>query len=319
MIQTQTQTRKPAPSRQRRMTLASVAGATVKPTERWLIYGPPGVGKTSLAADAPRAVFIPVERGVDHLPSVARFPQPETLGDVLDAIDELTKGEHDYQTVVIDTLTELEKLVHAAMIQGTPAATIEEWGGGYNKWRQGAVDTIRPVLLALDRLQAARGMDVIIVCHSAVKAAKDPTVTEPYDRNVLLAEEKLAGYVMGWSTACLFYRHETVVTKSRRGTATGRRLLHTEHAGGYDAKNRMGLPPIIEVPAEHPWATLAHYMTAPPDAELEALFAELPGDVAARARAAVVAAKGEPATLARILNHTRALVAQQQATTEETT
>lgn len=319
MIQTQTQTRKPAPPRPRRMTLAAVAGGSAKPTESWLIYGPPGVGKTSLAADAPRAVFIPVERGVDHLPSVARFPQPETLGDVLDAIDELTKGEHDYQTVVIDTLTELEKLVHASMIQGTQASTIEEWGGGYNKWRQGAVDTLRPVLLALDRLQAARGMDVIIVCHSAVKAAKDPTVPEPYDRYVLLAEEKLAGYVMGWSTACLFYRHETVVTKGRRGTATGRRLLHTEHAGGYDAKNRMGLPPLIEVPAEHPWATLAHYMRANPETELEALFAELPSDVAARARAAVVAAKGEPATVARILNHTRALVAQQHATTEETT
>src|ERR1700756_350013 len=55
-----------------------------------VLYGPPGVGKSTFASEAPSPIFIPCERGLDQI-TVSKFPTPTTLaefGSYLKAIDE---------------------------------------------------------------------------------------------------------------------------------------------------------------------------------------------------------------------------------------
>lgn len=77
---------------------------------KFLIYGEPGAGKSTLASHFPDALFIPTEPGLNFLecstimrddgePMVAR-----TWDDIKEAIKLICSTEHNYKTIVIDTI-----------------------------------------------------------------------------------------------------------------------------------------------------------------------------------------------------------------------
>ena len=80
-----------------RMTLAAVKKGRIKQPLRVIVYGQEGVGKSTFAACAPSPIFLCAESGTNHL-DIARFPAPEQWSDVFDAVDLLTRQEHDYKT-----------------------------------------------------------------------------------------------------------------------------------------------------------------------------------------------------------------------------
>lgn len=300
----------------KRMNLQSIAGKPETEARRILIYGPPGVGKTTLAADAPGAVVLPIEDGLVDI-DAPRFPRPETWDEALEALDTLAQGGHDYHTLVVDTITSAETLAHRKLIAGSKWDTVERWEGGFNKWRQGILDVCwRPLLARLDALRTKTGMTIVLLGHSTVKAVRDPE-SEGWDQYQLQLEPLAASLLVAWSDIVAFYRFEDVrvVEGKARGIHTGRRLLHAEHSATAVAKNRTGLPPVIEVPLERPWSVLGGHLetktTATLAAELAELVKRLPADVASKALEAAKGADGNK--LHRIVNHARALVAQQGA------
>lgn len=102
-----------------------------KPTDAWLkvlIYGKPGVGKTSFGITAPKPLYIQAEGG---LLSVAEF-EPEyievkTMAELNAAYELLEGGDHEYETVIIDSLTEIQSTV-MKRITGDKAPRLEDWG-----------------------------------------------------------------------------------------------------------------------------------------------------------------------------------------------
>ena len=77
---------------------------------RLLIYGSEGVGKSTLAAQAPKPVFIQTEDGLDQI-ECDSFPLARSFEDVLVCLTALSAEGHDYQTVVIDSADWLERLI----------------------------------------------------------------------------------------------------------------------------------------------------------------------------------------------------------------
>ena len=278
-----------------KMNLSAVTSRPTTPGRRFLVYGPPGVGKSTLAADAPSPIFLPVEEGVDDI-DVPRFPRPESYQDVVEAVETLRKEKHSYKTLVLDTATALEGLVFRRMLDGSKWDTIERWDGGYNKWRQGAVDIgWRPLCARLDALRASTGMHVVLLGHSAVKPYKDPE-SEGWDRHTLQLEPLATGLLVGWVDVVLFAQFEDQrITDSgkSKGQHTGRRILRAEHSATAEAKNRLGLPPIVVMPREHPWAPLAAAMDGPSLEELRSQMAALTPklDEATRAKVEAEVAK----------------------------
>lgn len=90
---------------------------TDSPNLKVLIYGYPGVGKTILAASAPRPIIIDVEHGTTSLlqfpeymnTAILKYQSTKTIDTILAATrnGELT----DFDTLVIDSFSELQKLV----------------------------------------------------------------------------------------------------------------------------------------------------------------------------------------------------------------
>lgn len=71
---------------------------------RVLIYSDPGVGKSSFAATAPKPVFIPLEDGLDQI-SCTKFPHVRDFATLIADLKAVLNEEHDFQTLVIDSLS----------------------------------------------------------------------------------------------------------------------------------------------------------------------------------------------------------------------
>ena len=119
-----------------------------------LIYGNPGVGKTVLAGssdDVPElrpVLFIDVEGGTLSLRD--RYPEVEVVrvqswNDMQLLYNELYKMEHDYKTVVLDSLTEIQKFsmynIMYEVLQEHPdrdpeVPSIREWGKNIEQIRR---------------------------------------------------------------------------------------------------------------------------------------------------------------------------------------
>jgi hypothetical protein len=89
--------------------------------------------------------------------------------------------DHDYETVVIDSLDWLERLIFDKVCTENNVDNIEKAGGGYGKGYMLAVTKWRELLTSLDVLRNDRNMVVILLAHAKVERFEDPEST-PYDR-----------------------------------------------------------------------------------------------------------------------------------------
>jgi hypothetical protein len=304
------------------MKLASVVKGKLQKPIRVLIYGIEGVGKSSFAAGAPEPIFIGAEDGTSEL-DIARFPEPRGWLEALEAIAELTTGEHDYQTLAIDTLDWLEPMCWAHVCAtkrdkfGKPFADIEALG--YGKGYTAALDEWRQLLSALERLRNQRGMNIVCIAHSWIKSFKNP-VGDDYDRYEMKLHAKAAGIVREWSDAVLFATHETYTHESNgrsKGISTGARVLHTQRTAAWDAKNRHDLPEALPLD----WSAFAEAVAAHRPADPAALKAQIAdllkqadADVNTRVTQALARVGDNAAELARIANKLAAMVGIQEGT-----
>ena len=228
-----------APSR---MTLSAVTRGRVAAPLRVLCYGVEGVGKSTLGASAPAPIFLGAEDG-SALLDVARFPQPRTWTDVLEAVRVLAHEEHDYRTLVIDSLDWIEPLVWAAVCAEMKIRSIEE--PGFGKGYLAAVEHWRRMISALDALRRAKRMHIVLIGHALTKKFSNPEGAD-FDRYTLKLNDKAAALWREWVDELLFARFEQYVakdkdTKRAKGISTGARIVHTVHTAAYDAKSRHGL------------------------------------------------------------------------------
>lgn len=291
-----------------RMSLSNVRRGRIEKPIRALIYGTPGVGKSTFAADAPNAIFLCSEDGTAQL-DIARLPPVRSWADVLEALKILATEPHDFKTLVVDSLDWLEPIVWAQVCAAGGKGAIEDFGFG--KGYVAAVDVWREFIRRLEHLERTRGMNIVLVAHAHIKRIDDP-FTGSFDRHRMKLHEKSADLLGEWVDALLFARHEVMaVTKKgeqkARGISTGARILHTVYCAAFDAKNRFSLPD--EMPLD--WATFeAAVKASKPDAaklrtELDELLPRLAEERATKARGLADQYAGDVTQLAKLVDRVR--------------
>lgn len=293
-----------AASRAPKMTLSSVTSGTQKAPVRALVYGVPKVGKSTWAAGAPAPIWLGLDSGTEHL-NVARFPEPESFEDVLEALRTLGAESHDYKTLVVDPINWVEPLVWEHTCRKNGWKDIES--PGYGKGYTAAVDTWRVFVAALDRLRSA-GMHVVLVGHSQLRTVKNPE-GDDYDRYALPINEKAQGLIVQWSDCILFAQHEIAAKKERgamkaKAFGTGVRLLRTAPSAAYEAGNRFSLADPIPLEAPAFWAAVEAWgVTADECREkARALAKDLGGDASERAETAIEALGADVGRLIDLCN-----------------
>lgn len=212
---------------------------------RVMLYGPHGLGKTTFGASAPNPIFIITEDGLGQL-DVAHFPLAQSLTDVTDALDVLVAENHQYNSVVIDSLDWLETMIWADINSKHDAKEL-----AYGKGAVIAADYWRSILNSLNKLRE-KGMVTILLAHSQIKRFDSPEV-EPYDRYQPKLQERSAALIQEWCDCVFFCNYRTIVASAdvgfnqsvKRGVSTGERLIYTTERPAYSAKNRYALPDSI--------------------------------------------------------------------------
>lgn len=233
-------------------------GRTNKP-RRVMVYGVHGIGKSTFGAMAPRPVFIQTEDGLDSI-DCARFPPAEAFDTVMGAVMELYSELHDYQTVVIDSLDWLERLIWDEVVRRKPrtekgreVSSIEDYG--FAKGYTHALDLWKEVLDGLSALRNERGMMVILIAHAKIERFENPE-TESYDRYSPRLNKHASALVQEWCDEVLFATYQVHTRQSdegfdktrTRGIGSGDRIIRTTERPAHMAKNRLGLPE--ELPLE---------------------------------------------------------------------
>lgn len=223
-------------------------GATKRP-QRLLVYGPEGIGKSTLASQMPDPVFIDVEDGTSQL-EVARIDAPKDWGMLLAEVAYLTGDHNGASSIVIDTADAAERLCQMRVCSKFGKGGIEDFG--YGKGYVYARDEFNQLLEALDRAVAS-GLNVILVCHSTMRKFERPDEAGAYDRFELKLNKHVSALVKEWADAVLFVDWETFVSVDDNGKAKakgGKRIIRTDHSPVWDAKNRWGLPETVTLDAD---------------------------------------------------------------------
>lgn len=228
--------------------LGRVVKGKIETPDLIVLYGPDGVGKSTFGASAPSPIFLGTEKGTANL-DVARLPSPKTMEEVSQAIAELTSEAHDYRTLVVDSLDWLEPIVWDKVCKDAGSTNIEQAYGGYGKGYVAANKVWQQMLAQLSDLREKKRMNIILLAHSMVKTFQDPQQNAGYDRYQLKLNDKASALFREFADCVFFANYEvftkTDQTKRTRAFGEGARLMHTERRPAYDAKNRLGLPPVL--------------------------------------------------------------------------
>jgi hypothetical protein len=225
-------------------------GRAPKPP-RLLVYGTEGIGKSTFAAGAPNPVFVPTEDGLDQI-DCARFPLATTFEEVITNLTELRTEQHEYESLAVDSLDWLERLIWDRVCSDCGVKNIEKADGGYGRGYTHALSYWRDIVALLDDLRNTRGMAIILIAHAKVERFEDPE-SSPYDRYSPRLHKHAAALISEWCDAVLFatrkFRTQTEDAGFNRkrtiahaiGAAGGERILRCVGGPSCIAKNRFGI------------------------------------------------------------------------------
>ena len=231
--------------------------------QRVVIYGPEGIGKSSLAAQFPDPLFIDTEGSTDNM-DVARADKPTSWTMLMNHIAFVKANPTICQTLIIDTIDWAEALALQYICAQHGKSGIEDFG-----WGSGYTYLIEEIGRLLDRLQelVELGINVVLTAHAQVKKFTKPDELGGYDRYELKLSNKktetnVSAKVKEWADMVLFLNYKTYIitdekTKKQKAQG-GQRVMQTTHSPSWDAKNRHNLPE--ELPMD--FAGIAHIFSA---------------------------------------------------------
>lgn len=230
---------------------------------RTILYGQAGIGKTTFGAGCPGAVILPLEDGFGDM-SVTRFPLLQSWEAVLEALRCLIKEDHKFQTIVIDTIDRLEKLIFAQVCKDEEKDSIEKIG--YAKGYIYALKYWEELLSLLTILREKKHMMVMLIAHSTIKTFTPPDPhLDPYDVYKLDLHDKAANMLKDWVDMVLFAKYKVwtkVKNKIDRAKAVGEgeRFIYTEERPSHWGKNRYHLPYELPFPKEGAWQIIQDHL-----------------------------------------------------------
>lgn len=230
------------------------------------IVGSAGTGKSTLGAMFPNAIFIQAEDGTavfegwdtDKQPTLMPpLARTDTRESIKAQLRELATADHGFKTVVIDTVTALNKLFEAEISERDEVGSVADASGGFHKGYIEVASWHSDIIYCCDVLRKKKGMTVIFLAHQGVEKVKSsPEEASEYTVYALDMNKSSASLYVAESDAVVYIKTESFitgaetdkkgrVTKAGRIMQTGERTLITSGDGrtGYvQAKNRYSMP-----------------------------------------------------------------------------
>jgi len=228
------------------------------------LLGTPGSGKTMTACTFPKPFLIrtqgeSVPRDLEKygLDAPASLGVTETEAKLMEQLHALIRDEHDYKTLIIDSVTGLESMFINEVIADDPKAkNIQQAAGGYGAGRDTVAAKHSRVRKAAELLRTKRGMNVVFLAHSDINRV-DPPDGESYTQFSLRLHGKSQSPYIDEVDVVGQIKQPTALVGEGRKRAIGQdeRVLLCTMTPAAVTKNRLGISEEIEIePGKNPLA-----------------------------------------------------------------
>lgn len=246
---------------------------------RIVLAGIEKAGKTTLACSAPKTLLIPLENGYGGI-VVQKTNTPSSFEEVMQLMDEVIKyaqaGTFPYKTLVFDSATALERLIHDFTLRTDPAfavgnkkaLTMESALGGFGRAYTFANEKFVEFLAKCDLLAKYGKINIVLTCHVFAAQVVDP-VNGEYDSWDLLLHSPKNSKTYGkreiltqWADMIGFLHEPMFILEGEnvnRGMSSNKgRVLGMSRMPSYVAGNRYGVIGEIPIPKEKGWNSIAN-------------------------------------------------------------
>ena len=229
----------------------SILSSIAKPNDRSIICtitGDAGLGKTSLAATFPKPIFIRAEDGLQAIPVSTRpdaFPLLSNVDMLWEQLTALIKEDHDYKTLVVDSVTQLDTLFTNHIVDTDPKKprTIAQALGGYGAGFQALSSLHGRVRKAAGILNEAKGMNIVFIAHSETETIELPD-QDPYTRYNIRMQKKSVSHFIDNVDMVAYLKLETHTFgdgERKKAISDGTRILVSYATAANISKNRFGI------------------------------------------------------------------------------
>lgn len=255
------------------------------------IVGTPGVGKSTLGALFPNPIFIQAEEGSSVFDSWAEEDKPtvfpvlpranakekiSTLEALKDQLRALIKQDHDFKTLVLDSVTSLHNLFEHEVADAYGVDNVADAAGGFHKGYLVVKEYHQEIKSACDYLRDKKGMTIVFLAHAGVEKVKNRPDADEYSVYSLDMNKQSVSVYVALVDAVLYLRQEEfvkgvqtdrkgVTTKFGKVVQTGERILVTSgdgRVGFVNAKSRYPMDAEVPVPiGENPLLKLIPYFS----------------------------------------------------------
>ena len=211
------------------------------------IVGEGGMGKTTLAAMFPAPVFIRTEAGeqsIAHRQDVALFPLADKSQQVLDAMETLRTQDHQFRTVIIDTITQLNVMIEREVVAADPKAkSISQAGGGYGAGHTMVSSRHAELRDAAEKLVVERKMNVLFLAHADLESIDLPDQDQFMRYTVRLNKKSICHYTDNVDLVAMIKlrTYTTGEGDKKKAVGDGTRIITCYPTPSHISKNRFGI------------------------------------------------------------------------------
>ena len=225
-----------------------------------LIYGAEGVGKTTIASNFPKPFFIRTEDGTESIQhkDFATLDLVKTKEDLLAQLNAIATEDHQFETVVIDTITSLNTIFERKICKDTNSTNMALAMGGFGKAYNELETQNRGLVQYLRSIANARGLNIVLLGHSETVKISPPD-QEPYTSYTLRMHEKSRNPYLEEPDCVGFIRQRTMVKDTGKAVSLGSYELICYPSPVHLSKNRWGINEPI--PVDKDTNPLAQYLT----------------------------------------------------------
>lgn len=224
-----------------------VISGKIEKAKKVVLYGPEGIGKSSLGSQFPKPIFIDTEGSTTEL-NVDRLPKPTSWTMLNQQVEWVKQQAERFETLVIDTVdwAEMQCTEFVCSQHGKKGVEDFGYGNGYVYVKEELGRFLNKLSDVIDA-----GINVVLTAHSQIVKFEQPDEMGSYDRYQLKLGKKTssqtAPLVKEWADMVLFINYKTYSVavddkgKKHKGQG-GVRTIYATHHPAWDAKNRHGLP-----------------------------------------------------------------------------